>query len=1210
MKKLCIQQAQRHSSNRNVGTTTSAAKILVQHKSHSLATSYQMDSLTNNSKANFSSSKFSLREFEKLLVANRGEIATRILRTGHEMGIRTVSIYAKQDASSMHRYKADESYVIGKDRAEPLGPVDAYLCIPEIIKIAKDNGVDAIHPGYGFLSERADFARACKENGITFIGPTDDVVEALGDKTTARKLAQQIGIPVVPGTENAVTSIAEAKRFCADINFPVILKAAHGGGGRGMRIVRRMDDLEEAFQRASSEALNAFGSSAVFIEKYVENPRHIEVQVLADKYGNVVHLYERDCSVQRRHQKVVEIAPAPHLDPQVRQRILNDATRLALHVKYVNAGTFEFLVDSNGKDYYFIEVNPRLQVEHTVTEEITGIDIVRSQILIAEGKSLEEIGLKQELIQVRGAAIQCRVTTEDPLNGFQPDTGVIEAFRTGEGMGIRLDIGSGYVGSRISPFYDSLLVKVIGKGLTHEEASNKLRRALAEFRIRGVKNNIPFLLKVLSHEKFLHGYVDTSFIDTTPELFQFLSSGNRAQKLLAFLGETVVNGPTTPLATNLEPSRRDPIIPETPKTSLPKGWKQILGEQGPEAFAKAIRQSKPLLITDTTMRDAHQSLLATRVRTKDLLAIAPYTAHAMAKCLSLEMGGGATFDVCLNFLRECPFDRLARLREAIPNIPFQMLFRGSNAVGYTAYPDNVVYKYCKETVKYGMDIFRIFDSLNYLPNMELGIDAVGNAGGVIEAAISYTGDVSDPKKTKYNLEYYLKLARALVEKGIHILCIKDMAGLLKPEAAKMLIGALRKEFPNTPIHLHTHDTAGTGVATALAAAQAGADIIDAAIDSMSGMTSQPSLGAIVASLQNTPLDTELDLKQLSTVSNYWEQARGLYAPFECTTTLRSGSSDVYTHEIPGGQYTNLQFQAFSLGLADQFPKIKKDYEIANRILGDIVKVTPSSKVVGDLAQFMVQNNLSEKDVIEKADQLSFPNSVIEYFEGKLGIPYGGFPEPLRTKVMRGKPSIEGRPGASMPALDFDKLKQKLLQDFDFNASDADLLSYALFPKVFEDYLLFKQQFGDISNLGTREYFKGIKVGEEIEIELEKGKVLHIKLKAIGEVGTDGKREVYFEVNGHPRLVLVQDKKLSKELKIRPKASKKDPNEIGAPMPGKVIDVKVKEGDKVKKGDTLIVQSAMKMETQIKCNTDGVIKTLAVKVGDELTGGDLVCVIAP
>ncbi|KAL9642796.1 hypothetical protein ABK040_009871 [Willaertia magna] len=1163
----------------------------------------------------FSTSNISLREFEKLLVANRGEIATRILRTGHEMGIRTVSVYAKQDSSSMHRYKADESYLIGKDKE--LGPIEAYLCIQEIIKIAKENGVDAIHPGYGFLSERADFARACLENGITFIGPPPDVVENFGDKTKARKLAKEIGVPVVPGTETPITSIAEAKKFCSEVTgFPIILKAAMGGGGRGMRIVRNPDDLEEAFLSAEREALNAFGSPAIFIEKFVEKPRHIEVQILADHNGNVVHLFERDCSVQRRHQKVVEIAPAPHLDDSVRQRILADAKRLAKHVGYVNAGTFEFLVDSNGKDYYFIEVNPRLQVEHTITEEITGIDIVRSQILIAEGVNLPDFGLVQENITSRGSAIQCRVTTEDPINGFQPDTGVIEAFRTGEGMGIRLDIGSGFVGSKITPYYDSLLVKVIGKGLTHEEASNKLRRALAEFRIRGVKSNIPFLQKVLSHEKFLNGAVDTSFIDTTPELFQFPTSSNRAQKLLAFLGETAINGPTTPLATDynkLLPTKKNPKIPTTPNSPPPKGWKQILDEQGPEGFAKAVREktekTKQLLITDTTMRDAHQSLLATRVRTKDLLAIAPYTSHAMSELFSLECWGGATFDCSLNFLRECPWDRLAKLREAIPNIPFQMLLRGANGVGYKAYCDNVIYKFCKTSKQYGMDVFRIFDSLNYLPNLEIGIDAVGNAGGVVEAAISYSGDISDPKKTKYTLEYYLELARKLVEKGVHILAIKDMAGLLKPQSSAMLISALRKEFPNIPIHVHTHDTAGTGVASMLACAENGADIVDAAIDSMSGLTSQPSLGAIVASLQNNARDTRLDLDQLSVISNYWEQARELYRPFECVTTLKSGSSDVYKHEIPGGQYTNLSFQSFSLGLGDRFPLIKEAYATANRLLGDIIKVTPSSKVVGDLAQFLVQNNLTEKDVLERADELSFPNSVIEYFSGDIGIPLGGFPEPLRTKVMRGKPSQEGRPGANLEPFDFDKLETKLKKEHDFEPTEVDLLSAALYPKVFEEYLNFKTQFGEVSNLGTRHYFTGIDLNEEIEIELEKGKVLHIKLKAIGEAGSDGKREVYFDVNGQPRLVLVQDKKLSKELKVRSKADKKNPHEYGSSMPGKVVDVRVKEGDVVKKGDTLIVLSAMKMETQIKCNEDGVVKNLQVKVNDELAAGDLICVVS-
>ena len=894
----------------------------------------------------------------------------------------------------MHRLKADEAYLVGKG----LPPVQAYLNFPEIIRVAKENNVDAIHPGYGFLSERSDFAQACIDAGIKFIGPSPAVMSRMGDKVEARKTAIAAGLQVIPGTEAPMTQVSEARDFVTKSGLPVMLKAAYGGGGRGMRVVRSMDELEENFDRAVSEAVSAFGNGAMFIEKFIEHPRHIEVQILGDSAGNVVHLYERDCSVQRRHQKIVEIAPAPKLDPETRQRILEDAIKIAQFVGYQNAGTVEFLLDENGQ-HYFIEVNARLQVEHTITEEVTDVDIVQSQIQIAAGKTLPDLNLNQENIQVRGCALQCRVTTEDPAKGFQPDTGRIEVFRSGEGFGIRLDGASAFAGAIISPYYDSLLVKVIAHAHDLPSASAKMDRALREFRVRGVKTNIPFLLNVLGHKKFVDALYDTNFIDQNSQLFKFTASHNRAQRLLRYLANVMVNGPMTPFSTSLPPARIAPQCPDYDKLKpTPPGWRDVFVKDGPEAFAKAVRNHKGLLLMDTTYRDAHQSLLATRVRTHDLLRVSPFVGAKLNNLFSLENWGGATFDVAMRFLHEDPWVRLRKMRELMPNIPFQMLLRGANAVGYTSYPDNVVFKFCEEAKNAGMDIFRVFDSLNYLPNILIGMEAAGAAGGIVEGAISYTGDVSDPKRTKYNLDYYLKLSDEIVKAGTHVLCIKDMAGLMKPRAAKLLVTALRDRHPDVPIHIHTHDTAGAGVASMLACAEAGADVVDVAVDSMSGMTSQPSMGALVAALQGSELDTKLTLQDVSRYSAYWEQTRTLYAPFECTVTMKSGNADVYDNEIPGGQYTNLQFQAYSLGLGTQFEGIKQAYREANLLLGDIIKVTPASKVVGDLAQFMVQNKLTAKDIEERAEELSFPSSVVEFMQGFIGEPHGGFPEPLRSKV--------------------------------------------------------------------------------------------------------------------------------------------------------------------------------------------------------------------
>ncbi|KAI0215761.1 Pyruvate carboxylase, mitochondrial [Lamellibrachia satsuma] len=974
--------------------------------------------------------------------------------------------------------------------------------------------------------------------------------------------------------------------------------------GEGMRRVNKMEDIKDAFTRATSEAQAAFGNGALFLEKFIERPRHIEVQIMGDKYGNVIHLFERDCSVQRRHQKVIEIAPAPNLDPEVRDAMLNDAVQLAQNVGYENAGTVEFLLDKSGK-YYFIEVNARLQVEHTVTEEITGVDLVHTQIRVTEGKSLPEMGLNQNDVTSNGGAIQCRMTTEDPAKQFQPDTGRIEVFRSGEGMGIRLDGAATFAGAIISPYYDSLLVKVIAHAKSHERACYKMERALREFRIRGVKTNTPFLLNVLHNPAFMHGAVDTYFIDENPELFQFPPAQNRAQKLLYFLGETMVNGPVTMLATTIKPPILEPTVPPMPfYPETPKGWKDVLKEKGPEGFARAVRDHKGLLLTDTTFRDAHQSLLATRVRTHDLKRISPYVTHNFNNLFSVENWGGATFDVAMRFLRECPWERLETLRKLIPNVPFQMLLRGANAVGYTSYPDNVVHEFCEIAVQCGMDVFRVFDSLNYIPNLKLGMEAAGNAGGVVEAAISYTGDVSNPEKTKYNLQYYLDLSDELVKAGTHILGIKDMAGLLRPQAAKLLVSALRDRHPDIPIHMHTHDTAMAGVASMLAAAEAGADVVDVAVDSMSGMTSQPSMGAVVASLERSPLDTGISLPNVNKYSAYWEQTRQLYAPFESTVTLKSGNSDIYLNEIPGGQYTNLQFQAFSLGLAEQFEEIKAKYKEANMLLGDIIKVTPSSKVVGDLAQFMVQNKLSATMVEERADELSFPLSVVEFMQGLVGQPVGGFPEPLRTKILKGAPKMEGRPGASMPPLDFKALKADLQEQHGMRITDRDVLSSAMYPKVFDDFCEFEKQYGPVDKLDTRTYFIGPDIAQELTIALEKGKMLNIKPLATSQLNDAGEREVFFEVNGQLRSVYVKDKTALEAISFHPKAVKGQKGSIGAPMPGEIIDIKVKEGDKVEKGELLMVISAMKMEMSVTAPITGVVKSISVEKGMKMQGEDL------
>uniref|UniRef100_A0AAQ4P8T7 Pyruvate carboxylase n=1 Tax=Gasterosteus aculeatus aculeatus TaxID=481459 RepID=A0AAQ4P8T7_GASAC len=1080
------------------------------------------------------------RPIKKVMVANRGEIAIRVFRACTELGIRTVAVYSEQDTGQMHRQKADEAYLIGKG----LPPVAAYLDIPNIIQVAKDNNVDAIHPGYGFLSERSDFAQACSDAGVRFIGPSPETVRKMGDKVEARSLAISAGVPVVPGTDAPISCLQDAQVFSKTYGFPIIFKAAYGGGGRGMRVVREYE-------------------VSLFVYPTVNHPVCFDVCALGDKYGNVIHLYERDCSIQRRHQKVVEIAPAFQLDPHLRNRLHADAVNLAKQVGYENAGTVEFLVDRQNK-HYFIEVNSRLQVEHTVTEEITDVDLVHAQLHVCEGRSLPELGLKQDKIRVNGCAIQCRVTTEDPSRGFQPDTGRIEVFRSGEGMGIRLDSASAYQGAVISPHYDSLLVKVIASGKDLNTAASKMSRALAEFRVRGVKTNIPFLQNVFSNHQFLHSTVDTQFIDENQELFNLKPTQNRAQKLLHYLGDLFQTG-----------------------------------------FAKAVRAHRGLLLMDTTFRDAHQSLLATRVRTHDLKKISPFVSHNFNNLYSLENWGGATFDVAMRFLSECPWKRLQELRALVPNVPFQMLLRGANAVGYTNYPDNAVFKFCEVAKENGMDIFRVFDSLNYLPNMLLGMEAAGAAGGVVEAAISYTGDVSDPMRQKYSLDYYMNLADQLVKAGTHILCIKDMAGLLKPQASKLLIGSLRDRFPDVPIHVHTHDTAGAGVAAMLACAEAGADVVDVAVDSMAGMTSQPSMGAMVACTKGTELDTGIVLEKVFDYSEYWEVARGLYAPFDCTATMKSGNADVYENEIPGGQYTNLHFQAHSMGLGNKFKEVKKAYVEANKLLGDLIKVTPSSKIVGDLAQFMVQNNLTRAEVEERADELSFPLSVVEFLQGYIGIPHGGFPEPFRSKVLKSLTRIEGRPGASLPPMDFKALEEGLRSAHGDEITPEDVMSAAMYPKVFQEFREFTANFGPVDCLSTRLFLDGPKIAEEFEVELERGKTLHIKALALGDLNKAGQREVFFELNGQLRSVLVKDTVAMKEMKFHPKAQKSIKGQVGAPMPGKVLEVKVEVGAKVEKGQPLCVLSAMKMEMVVNSPVAGTVKAVHVTADSSLEGDDLI-----
>ena len=1139
-----------------------------------------------------------LKKFNKVLVANRGEIAIRIFRACAELQIRSVGIYSEEDKYALFRTKADESYLIGEGK----GPVDAYLDIDGIIALAKKKKVDAIHPGYGFLSENAEFARKCEENGITFIGPDSSIMEKLGDKINSKIVAHEANVPTIPGVEKALKTVKEAKAVAEKIGYPVMVKASNGGGGRGMRIVRRVEDLEIEFENARSESRKAFGEDLIFIEKYIEDPKHIEVQVLGDKYGNIVHLYERDCSVQRRHQKIIEFAPAFSLDPDVRERICQDAVRIAKHVGYSNAGTLEFLVDKNG-DYYFIEMNTRVQVEHTVTEEVTGIDIVQSQILIAEGCKLSdpEINIQsQDDVQVRGYSIQCRITTEDPKKGFMPDTGKIQVYRSGSGSGIRLDGGNGFTGAVISPYYDSLLVKTISYDRTFRGAINKMVRSIKEMRVRGVKTNVGFLVNVLLDPRFIAGECSTKFIDENPELFDIEESKDRGTKLLKFIGNVVVNE-------NKCEERRvfdtlyEPRIREIAKV---EGSRDKLLRLGKKAYIEEIKNEKKLLFTDTTMRDAHQSLIATRFRTFDLMNIAEATEHYQKDMFSLEMWGGATFDVAYRFLKESPWTRLHRLREAIPSINFQMLLRASNGVGYKNYPDNVIAEFIKESANSGIDVFRIFDSLNWTENMKQSMATAQETGKIVEAAMCYTGDVLDPDKTKYTIDYYVNMARELEAAGSDIIGIKDMAGLLKPYAAYELIRAL-KENVKAPIHLHTHDTSGNGVATLLMASQAGVDIVDAALESMAGITSQPSLNAIIEGLKFTDRDPHIDMFGYNELGKYYRDLRKIYYKFE--SDLTNSNAEIYDFEIPGGQYTNLKPQADALGLVNRFEEVKENYKVANRVVGDIIKVTPSSKVVGDLAIFMTKNNLTEENILEEGKNLSFPDSLVDYCKGMIGQPAGGVPKGLQEVVLKGEPAITARPGSLLPSEDFDAIKEHIKNDLGIeNPTQRQALSYALYPKVFDDYVNHVKDFNDVSELESDVFFYGLNIGQECEVEIEEGKNLTIKLVD----KEDGMRTLTFELNGMLRDVDIKDNNYTGLIKSVEKADMNDPYQIGASIPGKVVKLLVKKGDEVEVNQPLIVIEAMKMETNIVAKSAGVINDIKVAVNDMVVDKQLLIQLDP
>ncbi|MFY1710481.1 pyruvate carboxylase [Tritonibacter mobilis] len=1141
-----------------------------------------------------------MTEFNKILIANRGEIAIRVMRAANEMGKRTVAVYAEEDKLGLHRFKADEAYRIG----EGLGPVAAYLSIDEIIRVAKECGADAIHPGYGLLSENPDFVDACARNGITFIGPKAETMRALGDKASARRVAVEAGVPVIPATEVLGTDMDAIRKEAAEVGYPLMLKASWGGGGRGMRPIHSEDELEEKVLEGRREAEAAFGNGEGYLEKMITRARHVEVQILGDKHGEIYHLFERDCSVQRRNQKVVERAPAPYLTDAQRTEICDLGRKICQHVNYECAGTVEFLMDMETEKFYFIEVNPRVQVEHTVTEEVTGIDIVQAQILIAEGKTLAEATGKasQSDITLNGHALQTRVTTEDPLNNFIPDYGRITAYRSATGMGIRLDGGTAYAGGVITRYYDSLLTKVTAKAPTPEKAIARMDRALREFRVRGVSTNIAFVENLLKHPTFLSNEYTTKFIDETPELFQFAKRRDRGTKVLTYIADISVNGhPETEGRAAPHPDLKEPRAPKVDKGNLPYGTRNLLEQKGAKAVADWMKAQRQLLLTDTTMRDGHQSLLATRMRSHDMIKVAPAYAQNLSQLFSVECWGGATFDVAYRFLQECPWQRLRDLREAMPNLMTQMLLRASNGVGYTNYPDNVVQFFVKEAAK-GIDVFRVFDSLNWVENMRVAMDAVVESGKICEGTICYTGDILDPERAKYDVKYYVGMAKELEAAGAHVLGLKDMAGLLKPASAKLLIKALKEEV-GLPIHFHTHDTSGIAGATILAAADAGVDAVDAAMDAFSGGTSQPCLGSIVEALKNTDRDTGLDIGNIREISEYWENVRAQYAAFE--SGLMAPASEVYLHEMPGGQFTNLKAQARSLGLEERWHEVAQTYADVNQMFGDIVKVTPSSKVVGDMALMMVSQGLTRAQVEDPKSDVSFPDSVVDMMRGNLGQPPGGFPEGIVKKVLKGEaPNLE-RPGAHLEPVDIESTRAELSKELEgFKVDDEDLNGYLMYPKVFLDYMGRHRQYGPVRSLPTRTFFYGMEPGDEITAEIDPGKTLEIRLQAIGETDEQGEVKVFFELNGQPRVIRVPNRLVKSSTAQRPKAEVGNANHIGAPMPGVVASIGVQVGQQVHEGDLLLTIEAMKMETGLHAERDAVVKAVHVQPGGQIDAKDL------
>ncbi|WP_413205439.1 pyruvate carboxylase [Rhodospirillum sp. A1_3_36] len=1145
------------------------------------------------------------RKIKKILVANRGEIAIRVFRAANELGIRTVALYTEEDKLSLHRFKADESYLIGTG----MGPVRAYLSVDEVLRIAKQCGADAIHPGYGFLSENPEFAEACAKAGLIFIGPLPEVMRSLGNKVSAREMAVKADVPVMPATGPLPTQdMAEVAKLAEAVGYPVMLKASWGGGGRGMRVINGPEELERQVMAGQREAEAAFGNGEVYLEKLVVHARHVEVQILGDTYGNIVHLFERDCSVQRRNQKVVERAPAPYLTQEQRDEVCGAALRLARAAGYSCAGTTEFLMDADTGAFHFIEVNPRIQVEHTVTEEVTGIDIVKAQIKICEGGhigNVDETGVPAQAdITLSGHAIQCRVTTEDPEANFIPDYGRITAYRGATGFGIRLDGGTAYSGAVITRYYDSLLEKVTAWAPTPKEAIARLDRALREFRIRGVATNLAFVGNLINHPKFQDASYTTRFIDQTPELFHFTKRQDRATKLLRFIADVSVNGNPEVKNRPLPPAGPAPRVPMVLAQEPPRGTKQLLTELGPKGFAQWMLDQKRALITDTTFRDAHQSLLATRMRSHDMIQVADVYARNLPQLFSLECWGGATFDVAMRFLKECPWERLAELRKRVPNLLFQMLLRGSNGVGYTVYPDNVVRAFTLKAAEAGVDVFRVFDSLNWVENMRVSMDAVLETDKLLEAVVCYTGDIHDPDRAKYDLKYYVSMAKDLQKAGTHILGIKDMAGLCKPAAAKALVKAIKEET-GLPVHFHTHDTSGLSAASVLAAVEAGADAVDAAMDSLSGLTSQPCLGSIVEALRFGERDTGLEPAIIRQVSDYWEAVRRQYTAFE--SDLRSGASEVYLHEMPGGQFTNLKEQARSMGLETRWHEVARTYADVNQMFGDIVKVTPSSKVVGDMALYMVGAGLSRDDVEDPAKEISFPDSVVGLMRGELGRPPGGFPEALQKKVLRGEAPFADRPGASVPAADLDALRKEAEDKAERPLSDEEFQSYLMYPKVFLDYAKQQGENGPVAVLATPVFFYGMKPGQETAIEIEPGKSLVLRLQAIGETDEEGMAKVFFELNGQPRNVRVPNRAVTSTVASHEKADPNNAAHVAAPMPGLVSSVAVSAGQVVKAGDILLTIEAMKMETGIAADRDGVVERVVVSAGSQVEAKDLLLV---